>query len=89
MTQTLSMLGAGLILGSLYFGGLWITVRVAVRRRAAAILPVSQGARLLGLAVALVLIGATAPPVLIPVLAGLLIARLALVAVVRVVPHAA
>ena len=89
MTQPLSMLGAGLILGSLYFGGLWITVRVAVRRRAPAILRVSQGVRLLGLAVTLALLGATAPPVLVPVLAGLLVARLALMALVGRPSHAA
>jgi F1F0 ATPase subunit 2 len=89
MREALSMLGAGLILGSLYFGGLWVTVHLAVRRRAPAILRLSQAARLAGLGAVLILIGATAPPALIPALAGLLIARLALMAMVRRAPHAA
>lgn len=89
MREALSMLGAGLILGSLYFGGLWITVRLAVRRRALPILRLSQVARLAGLGATLILTGAVAPPALLPVLAGLLIARLALMAMIARTPHAA
>lgn len=89
MMQPLIMLGAGLLLGWLYFGGLWITLRFALRRQAATILRLSQGARLAGLGAALILIGATVPSVLLPVLAGLLIARVALMILVGRTPHAA
>ena len=80
---------AGLSMGLLYFGGLWLTVRIAIRRKNPGLLRLSHAARLLALGFGLALIGATAPRTLALVLLGVLAARTALITLVGRTSHAA
>lgn len=89
MSEALTMLAAGLILGALYFGGLWISVRLALRRRAPHILGISRTARLIGVGAAMLLLEAVRPEAVVPILLGMLASRTALIAIVEGSAHAA
>jgi F1F0 ATPase subunit 2 len=89
MMASLSILLAGVTLGMLYFGGLWLTVRIAVRRRNPGIIRISHGSRLLGLGAGLVLIGATAPRTVTIAMIGVIGARMVLMVLAGRTSHVA